>query len=389
LPWNTTTDPRLCIALTSGRPCWPPGATEFSFFGLIRVEGAIRKLASAHNPAGRRVFTFGVGADVNTPLLQAVATCTRGKATFVLPGEDVEVKVGEVFKALHGPVLTDVSLADERPEGSSPTRLHDMLPAELPDLFQDDQLVVLGRYSGNQPLGFVLRGKYRGHRREFRFCFDLEHATTRNAFVPRLWASRRIAHLVDIIRQMGADGGDRTAANDPKFNELTSEIVRLSTEFGILTEYTAFLSREGTDLSRRDAVLAEACRKFQQRAMATRSGLGSVNQTMNQMTQMGQITLNRYNRFYDENMNRVAITAVQQVNDRAFFRRGDRWVDSRVVQSESEPEPRRVVEFGSDEFRALARRLAAETRPGCLALRGEILVLVGDELVLVRGPSDP
>ena len=31
--------------------------------------------------------------------------------------------------------------------------------------------------------------------------------------------------------------------------ELVEEIVRLSTEFGILTEYTAFLAREGTDLA--------------------------------------------------------------------------------------------------------------------------------------------
>ena len=35
--------------------------------------------------------------------------------------------------------------------------------------------------------------------------------------------------------------------SDPRLKELTDEIVRISTEFGILTEYTAFLAREGTD----------------------------------------------------------------------------------------------------------------------------------------------
>jgi hypothetical protein len=38
----------------------------------------------------------------------------------------------------------------------------------------------------------------------------MDNATTQNAFVPRLWASRRIAMLVDAVRQLGADGGGTT-----------------------------------------------------------------------------------------------------------------------------------------------------------------------------------
>ncbi|MGH7130304.1 MAG: vWA domain-containing protein, partial [Planctomycetaceae bacterium] len=60
-------------------------------------EVAIREVASKSNPHDRRVFTFGVGVDVNTPLLEGIATATRAKATFVLPGDGVEVKVGDVF----------------------------------------------------------------------------------------------------------------------------------------------------------------------------------------------------------------------------------------------------------------------------------------------------
>ena len=73
--------------------------------------------------------------------------------------------------------------------------------------------------------------------------------------MPRLWASRRIAFLVDQIRQAGAASGDRlnevgqTIFSDPRFKEIANEILRLSTEFGILTEYTSFLAREGTDLA--------------------------------------------------------------------------------------------------------------------------------------------
>ena len=41
--------------------------------------------------------------------------------------------------------------------------------------------------------------------------------------------------------------------------ELVDEIVRLSVEFGILTEYTSFLATEGTDLGNWSD-LATACR---------------------------------------------------------------------------------------------------------------------------------
>ena len=153
----------------------------------------------------------------------------------------------------------------------------------MPDLFAGDQLVLVGRYTGEEPLQFRLTGNYLGKTRTFKFSFDLASATTRNAFVPRLWASRKIAVLTDAITAMGAKSPAEVAAvaKDPKFKELVSEIVNLSTEFGILTEYTAFLAKTGTDLTKRDQVLAEAGRNFDSRAVQTRSGMGGVNQAMN------------------------------------------------------------------------------------------------------------
>src|SRR6185369_3288875 len=120
--------------------------------------------------------------------------------------------------------------------------------AKLPDLFEGEQLVVLGQYTGDDALTFVLDGNFFGKQRRFKFKFTLDKATTENAFVPRLWASRQIASLTDAIRDLGADGAATTAAANPKVKELVDEIVRLSKEFGILTEYTAFFAREGTDL---------------------------------------------------------------------------------------------------------------------------------------------
>jgi Ca-activated chloride channel family protein len=299
----------------------------------------------------------------------------------------VEVKVAQVFKRLVGPVLAAPKLQVREADGSAALgRVRDWMPSKLPDVFEGDQLVVLGQYVGEDPLQFVLSGDFFGKARTFKFKFTLDKATTKNAFVPRLWASRKIAVLTDAIRDLGADSGFGSAgvpASDPCVKELVEEIVRLSKDFGILTEYTAFLAREGTDLARPAHLLAEAERNFNDRAMNTRSGYGAVNQEFNNGAQRAQVQLNGRNGFFDAQMNRVEISTVQQVNDRAFYRRGQRWVDSQVVGRESAA-PARTIDFGSDEFRALASKLAAQNRAGTIALGGEILLQVDGETILVK-----
>ena len=49
--------------------------------------------------------------------------------------------------------------------------------------------------------------------------------------------------------------------------------------------------------------------------------------------------------------------------------------------------PERTIEFDSPEFRELAARLAADGRQGSISLEGDILLLVGGERVLVKGPK--
>ncbi|MCZ6682469.1 MAG: VWA domain-containing protein [Planctomycetota bacterium] len=381
----------LVLFLTDGLPTVGPTS-----------EAAIRDVVKNSNPYKRRIFSFGVGLDVNTPLLERIALETRATAHFVLPAEDVEVKVAQVFKQLVGPVFTDPKLEVVGSTGEPAMgRLSDVIPGDLPDLFEDDQLVVLGCYCGTDPLRLRLTGNYFGRTRSFEFTFPVDNATTKNGFVRRLWASRKIAVLIDAIREMGGEAAARTVARsahsgpvhatagalDPKLKELVDEIVLLSTEHGILTEYTAFLALEGTDLSRRDDVLAEARGNFVNRAMRIRSGLGSVNQSYNNQGQIRQSQLNRDNSYWDENMNRVSITNVQQVSDLAFFNRGGRWVDSRIVNEERDIEPSAIIEFGSEQFRALARRLVREGRQGTISLRGDILMLVDDKPVLIKGPA--
>ncbi len=353
-------------------------------------EAAIRELSRKGNTHDRRIFTFGVGVDVNTPLLEKIAYESRATTTFILPSEDVEVKVADVFKRLQGPVLADPKLSINDTERGF--RARELIPSRIPDVFEGDQIVLLGRYLGEEPLDFTLRGNYRGTPRVFKFRLPLDQASTRNAFVPRLWASRKIGLLVDAIREQGGGSGvvsqESKSTTSAAHRELVDEIVRLSTEFGILTEYTSFLAREGTDFSQKDKILSQAENLFRDRAIQTRSGIASVNQDVNNQYQKAMTCVNPRNEFYDAAMNKVATTAVQQVCDLAFYKRGGRWVDSRLVTNATEVPPESVITFGSQAFRDLAAKLAREGRQGSISLRGDILMLVDGRPVLIKAPVD-
>jgi Ca-activated chloride channel family protein len=348
----------------------------------------IRDMVDRANVHKRRVFTFGVGHDVNVPLLDRIADRTRATASYVVAQEDVGLKVAQVFRRLYGPVFANPRLETIDTGGAVSTRLvRELIPETPPDLFEGDQLILLGQYRGRDPITFRLHGDFLGRRRTFEFTFDLDAATTRNAFVPRLWASRRIAYLVDEIRQAGADAAAGTGAlalTGERYRELIDEIVRLSTEYGILTEYTAFLATEGTDLGDLPGLVADCRRELETRAVQTRSGRGGLSQGLNFNHRKGQKALNRRNAFIDQGLNRVEIATVEQRNDLAFFRRGQRWIDARLIAGPQGIRPHEVVDIGSPAHARLLRRLVGEGRQGALSLSGEILLQVDGRAVLVK-----
>jgi len=372
----------------------------------ITQETAIRDAVASGNAHERRVFSFGVGYDVNAPLLTAVSRETRGAPTFVLPQEDVEVKVGQVFRRLTGPVLASPTL---EPETTS--RVRDMLPGELPDIFEGDQLLVLGRYTEeDKVLKFTLSGEGGNGERAFEMSFDPTRASVENSFVPRLWAQRRIAQLVDAVRRAGADGKGETVSK-----ELIDEIVALSTRWGILTEYTSFLAIEaGVDLrsqmasrgDREDSLgLARLGRQFAEtastpasvpevdlqaalnRAERERTGLGAVQQdAVNQQNLQAKSVL--ANSIQTAGGAQVILTGMRQVADQTLFSRNGQWVDSSLLEAveANNTDVAETIEFASERYFELADELARERRLGVLSLNQDVLLNRGGRVILVKRP---
>ena len=75
----------------------------------------IVKAVGEKNTANTRIFTFGVGDDVNAAMLDQLADTTRAVATYVRPAEDIETKATALYAKISHPVMTDVKLSSSTP----------------------------------------------------------------------------------------------------------------------------------------------------------------------------------------------------------------------------------------------------------------------------------
>jgi len=174
-----------------------------------------------------RIFCFGIGTDVNTHLLDRITEETRAVSQYVLPEEDLEVKVSSFFSKIKEPVLANPTL-----KFTGDIHATKLYPSPLPDLFKGEQLVLAGRYSGKGDSAVVVEGRVNGAPKQFTYESEFPGGLVENAFIPRLWATRRVGYLLDEIRLHGEN------------SELRDEVTELARQYGIVTPYTAYLILE-------------------------------------------------------------------------------------------------------------------------------------------------
>lgn len=352
-------------------------------------EHVIRDRAIAGNVHGRRVFTFGVGHDVNASLLDAVAQRSRARATYVSPGANVEVAVSDVFEDLSGPLMTQLEFEVASPDGSLDTRMvRDVYPGLMPDLFRGDRLLLVGRYTEARPVTLRLKGCGFAGAAAHDLCHDFSATAQDSDFVPRLWAMRRIAALEDSLRQQGADPNALAELkDDPRFTETIMEMLELAVAHGVLTDSTTFLAKEGTQLGDVEALVSVACRDSYSNNLL-RSGASGVAQQKNILSNRTQGWVNSANLLNDANDSAVASYGLQTIQGRTFIRRGTRWTDGCLaLKKAAAAEPDAVVTVGSSEYATLFDAMMKAGRGAELSLSGEILIQFGGVVTLVKAPG--
>ncbi|MBL9163204.1 MAG: VWA domain-containing protein [Planctomycetaceae bacterium] len=345
-------------------------------------EAAIAKHAAAANKTRARLFAFGVGYDVNSRMLDRLARDNFGRSEYVRPNENIETAVSSLYRRIGAPVMTDVELAIDvegakESDGDVVSRLY---PSGKLDLFAGDQAVMVGRYLVPGDAKATLRGKLAGEKKTFRFPAELAaHSDDdANAFVAKLWATRRVGEIIDEI--------DLKGRND----ELVKELVDLATKHGILTPYTSFLADENNQirelsllrdaaadsLSSLDAAAGE--RAFNTRynksalqfaekpaalpATASAAAPAEAGASGGYGGRFGgesfHRTLETRGRgvvYYDALQDRqVVANTMINVGRKTFNRRGDRWVDS-TLSEDQEKSAKQIDRFSDEYFELVAK----------------------------------
>jgi Ca-activated chloride channel family protein len=173
-----------------------------------------------------RVFTFGVGEDVDASLVEQIALGARGAAQFVRPEESVERAVALLAQRLAAPLLSNVRVTMEGGE------LRQLYAPYGMDLMAGQELVFLARYTGSASGRIRVTGSSGGETRVMQSDYRFTSRDSMNAFVPRLWAVQRVAALDAERRRNGPNA------------EIDNELRLLGERFGVPTPLTSYLVLE-------------------------------------------------------------------------------------------------------------------------------------------------
>ena len=331
------------------------------------------------NKIGARLFAFGVGYDVNVRLLDRLVAGNHGRSDYVKPNEPIESKVSSLYAKIKNPVMTDLKV-----------RIHgvgmmDTYPREIGDLFEGDQIVLVGRYmekdfASPPKTQLIITGNYEGAQRGFEYPVTLAEAgRSSHAFVETLWATRRVGWLLDQIQLTGEK------------DELVDEIVRLATAHGIMTPYTSFLADERTDLAAAPSVLRERAGKaiaadFE---YAARGGASAQRSAMNRLalnladrpaekSASGPMQVIGYANKDAYEMGRAeTVSNVRQAGNQAIYRRGRVWVAANAskLDPNSDENVKTIERFSGEYFELVRSNTIAENQVLATQQAGEELLI--------------
>ncbi len=202
-----------------------------------------------------RLFTFVVGNSANQPLLERLARDSGGFAMNISDADDITGRLIQAkAKVLHQN-LHDVQV---RFHGE---KVRDLTPASIGNLYQGQQLVLFGRYSGSGEVGIELSAKISGQQRNWKTTAALPATDRDNPEIERLWALSKIDAVMEEIREQGEKPN------------LRGQVVDLGLEHSLVTDYTSMLVvqddvLETEGIQKRNADRVQRERAAQQRKAA-------------------------------------------------------------------------------------------------------------------------
>jgi Ca-activated chloride channel homolog len=333
-----------------------------------------RHTAAENESVKARIFAMGIGYDVNARLLDRLVSENRGVSNYVKEKEPLEAKISSLYTKLKNPVMTDLAVT------MSGVRTSMMYPQVLPDLFDGSQIIMVGRYDRPGLTDLVVSGNYAGTSRNFHYTADLAKTSDKfsYAYIEQLWATRRIGYLLDQIHLNG------------RSDEAVDELVRLSKLYGIITPYTSFLADERTDLSSQITLNEKGKEAFRPLESDIVGGKGqlaasnvnlmnsSVNIFSNSTAGYGSAQIGQSNVANYESNQTERLANVQNIYNRALYKRGRQWIDSAVsdrdiarLNAESKP----IAQFSDEYFKLAATNSVTDNLILAMQQPGEEMIV--------------
>ena len=180
-----------------------------------------------------RLFTIGVGRDVDQGFLRGLAEEHRGEAYFLSEEGDIEAALQDLFESFTFPVLLLDELSFDQVE------IHDVHPRGVEALAAGRELFQVGRYRGGGTFTLSLTG-HLGEDENVSLDFPLEFTQTdvSGALIPRLWAYQKIQALEEQIARFGEQ------------RELLDDILTLGLDYQLVTRRTSlFAPDDGVEVN--------------------------------------------------------------------------------------------------------------------------------------------
>jgi Ca-activated chloride channel family protein len=210
VPPNDPTRLRMVLFMTDG------------FIGNDdQVLGTLRQ----HLREETRVFSVGVGSDVNRYLVTKMGEVGRGASTFVNLQRPEDEVAREFESRIRGPVLTSVRVdTDGLP-------VSDVYPRTVPDLFSGQPLFLIGKFRGTGEGLLRITGRVRGQERRFDVPLTLPASAPEHSALRSLWARQRLEELT----VEGYRG---------ETPELVQAMTATALQYGLMSKYTSFVAVE-------------------------------------------------------------------------------------------------------------------------------------------------
>lgn len=298
-----------------------------------------------------RVFSFGVGSDVNTLLLDKLAALNRGARDYVASGEKIEDKVSTLYQKIAKPALSDLRLEWEGVD------IFDVYPRPLSELFHGSSLLLTGRFKNPGQGKLILTGQRSGRSVRHEFPIVLAARARGTEFLPRLWAGQKVAHELDALR----------LTSGPIDPEAVASIVKLAKRYGIVTPYTSFLvTEEGKDFSRAQSAAVRGVREMNREAASSGFSGGAARAKTAQFASnmLGGMAsaASSYGMAEAEQATRAelglkgeAAADMRSVAGKTFYKRGDTWVDAELELGVNHGTPVKISALSPSYFELLKR----------------------------------